>query len=157
MAQQWNTCSACTGPGFHSSLSPTKAHSIAEGGRPLHIHLPKVPGEERQKRGCSQPLVFSAVGCLSGYHWLPNGCPCQNLQWLLSQGTPLTWQPRATGWPGTSRCSWMGGVERWSSGCHGYLRGGLRVHVQSVSVSVIYSEGLMSTVMTEAGTRVTET
>lgn len=97
MAQRWNTCLACTGPGLHSSLSPTKAHSIPEGGRPLHIHLPKVAGvtshlssEARQKRGHSQLLVFSAVGRLSGYHQMPNGCPCQNPLWLLSQGTPLT-------------------------------------------------------------------
>lgn len=93
----WNTRLACTGPGFHSCLSPTKAHSIPEGGRPLYIHLPKVarvtnhlPGVERQKRGYSQPLIFKTVGCLSGYHWLPSRCSCQNPQWLLSQGTPLT-------------------------------------------------------------------
>lgn len=95
MAQWRNTHLASTGPGFHSSLSPTKAHSIpAQGGQ---------SDQPLARFTYTCPLIFSTVGCLSGYHRLPSGYPCQNPQWLLSQGTPLTWQPRATGWPGTSR------------------------------------------------------
>lgn len=49
----------------------------------------------------------------------PSGCSLK--------GHHLHRQPWATGWPRTSFCIWTGGVARWSSGCHRYLEGGLRV------------------------------